>query len=123
MFYCSKDDIIQIPGGDNLPVVVSAGSVRGMYNQIKDKAIVAACIDLFGAYHIALGETESPNELLFVDGNWTDQQRDHYPKVMRNGYLGLVWFMDPLGNIYSNPDSLVNLIGYGTSYGAANEEA
>jgi hypothetical protein len=87
-----------------------------------DKTYLVSCIDRFGTYRMILQPVDSAQELLLTEKGWLDQDREHHPVVIRNGFLGNVWFMDSIGNIYSIPQNIQEQIGYGDLYSSSYKE-
>lgn len=118
LYWGSTEDFVKMsPSNGYDAVPIDEDSVRGYYKRSPDKTLVSACIDQFGSYHVSLGAAAVIRELILTARGWFDMDRDHYPQIMRNGFLGVVWFMDPLGNIYSGPSILPEDVGYADIYG------
>ena len=123
VYWATGEDIVKIAAQTGYePVVLSEDSVRGIYNAIPDKTLVSACIDRFASYHMSLGPAAVISELMFTNGKWVEQNRENYPQVLRNGFMLVVFFADPLGNIYSVPQNVVETIGFADLYGKSYKE-
>ena len=123
LFWASIDDFVATDSSGNNAKAIDENSVRNFYKSCPDKTLLSACIDIYGSYHVCLGELSEVRELLFTPRGWYNQDREHNPVIMRNGYLNVVWFMDKLGNIFNQITDLKQIIGYGDSYGDANQES
>jgi hypothetical protein len=117
IFWGSTDDLVATDNSGYNADQIDANSVRDIYKLVPDKTLVTGCIDQYGCYHVGLGLNSVVQELLMTDRGWFDLSREHYPQVLRNCFLGVVWFMDPQGNIYSGPTVLPNDVGYADIYG------
>jgi hypothetical protein len=123
LIWGSTEDICKIAASTGYEAtIVSADSIRDIYNSMADKTYLVSCIDRFGTYRMILQPVDSAQELLLTEKGWLDQDREHHPVVIRNGFLGNVWFMDSIGNIYSIPQNIQEQIGYGDLYSSSYKE-
>ena len=89
LIWGSTEDICKIAASSGYEATIeSADSIRDIYNSMADKTYLVSCIDRFGTYRMILQPVDSAQELLLTEKGWLDQDREHHPVVIRNGFLG-----------------------------------
>ncbi|MGD8777744.1 MAG: hypothetical protein PVH88_02150 [Ignavibacteria bacterium] len=117
-FWCDKQDAFGIINGTITNL--TEDTIRDKLNNSEEKEKIYSVIDRYGTYRIRLYDINT--EWIYTKLGWIEQSKDIFPKIYREGVGRIVWFMDEEGNIYSEPETIEEIIGYGTKYGAANQE-